>query len=176
MLPAPCCGMYLTKHRKVYILSIEMSDKLDLEKCRLVATNCVAGNLRQATRAVSQLYDEAIRPSGLRGTQFSLLIALAVAGTVPISGLAKVLIMDRTTLSRNLKPLEKQGWAQTESGADRRQRMVRITSEGKAVLAKALPLWEAAHSHMVDELGQEQFSQLQLGLAAATSSARPGSS
>lgn len=164
----------LDKSEKVYILLIAMSEALDLEKCMQVATSCIAGNLRQTTRAVSQLYDEAIRPSGLRGTQFTLLIALAVAGRAPINGLANALVMDRTTLSRNLKPLERQGWVHIESGADRRRRLVSITSAGKAVLATALPLWEAAQSRMIDELGHEQFAALQHGLAAAGAVAQPG--
>ncbi|MFQ5418798.1 MAG: MarR family winged helix-turn-helix transcriptional regulator [Anaerolineae bacterium] len=138
----------------------------------LVATSCVAGNLRQTTRAVSQLYDEAIRPSGLRGTQFTLLIALAVAGAVPITGLAEALVMDRTTLSRNIKPLERQGWVRIKSGADRRQRMVMITPTGKAVLAGALPLWEAVQSRMINELGENRFATLKQELVAVAEATR----
>ncbi len=150
-----------------------MSDtELDLDKCRVVATSCVAGNLRQASRAVSQLYDEAIRPSGLRGPQFTLLVALAIAGLSPITNLAEALVMDRTTLSRNLKPLAQRGWVKIAPGADQRQRMVSLTSTGEAVLATALPLWEQAQRQLVNGLGDAGFADLLAGLATAVSTVK----
>ena len=149
-----------------------MTETLDLEKCALVASTCVAGNLRQASRAVSQLYDEALRPCGLRATQFKLLIALAIVGAVPITQLAEALVMDRTTLSRNLKPLEREGWVQTEPDIDRRRRLITLTPQGEAVLACALPLWEEAQSRIVQGLGRERFTALLSELATTQRLAR----
>ncbi|MCA9922583.1 MAG: winged helix-turn-helix transcriptional regulator [Anaerolineales bacterium] len=135
-----------------------MNNSLDLGTCALIAANCAAGNLRRTTRLVSQMYDEALRPVGLRGTQFMLLIALTQTGPVPISQLAEALAMDRTTLSRNLKPLEREGWVQTESGDDRRRRLVMLTGEGEDVLVQALPLWEGVQAQIVAGFGPERFA------------------
>ncbi len=160
---AKCANMILqilTRAKRVYILVIYMITNLDLETCALIAANCAAGNLRQTTRMVSQMYDEALRPSGLRVTQFNLLVALTQTGPISISQLADVLDMDRTTLSRNLKPLEREGWVQTESDDDRRRRLIVLSTEGEAVLAYALPLWKAAQAQIVIGLGQDRFTGL----------------
>jgi DNA-binding transcriptional ArsR family regulator len=88
---------------------MELKDK-DLNlKCWEVARTCVAGNLRRVSRAAAKVYDDALRPSGLRGTQFNLMTAIILMGPVTISKLAEGLVMDRTTLTRNLGPLQKQG-------------------------------------------------------------------
>lgn len=121
---------------------------------------CTSFNLRKAARAVTQFYDDALRDSGLKSTQFSLLAAAAAAGTVPISRLAEEMAMDRTTLTRNLKPLETDGLLRVESGADRRVRNVTITPEGEALLEKAIPMWRSAQTHMIDRMGDERWGEL----------------
>ncbi len=85
-----------------------------------IAETCACLNVRKAARAVTQLYDEVLQPSGLRATQFNLLVAIALAGEAPVTRLADALVMDRTTLTRNLKPLESQGLITIEAGTDRR--------------------------------------------------------
>jgi DNA-binding MarR family transcriptional regulator len=110
-------------------------------------------NLRKATRAVTQLYDRHLRPSGLKGTQFSILAVLANTGPSRLSRLAEVLVMDRTTLSRNLEPLERDGLVSVTSGKDRRTRQVALRPRGRKALAGALPLWEAAQEQVLRELG-----------------------
>lgn len=121
---------------------------------------CTSFNLRKATRAVTQFYDEALRDSGLKSTQFSLLAAAAAAGSIPISRLADEMAMDRTTLTRNLKPLEAEGLLRVVAGADRRVRNVAVTPEGEARLEKALPLWRKAQTRMIDKLGDERWGEL----------------
>ena len=86
-------------------------------------TSCACFSLRKVTRAVTQLYDEMLRPAGLRGTQFSLLVAVQMAGPVGVTRLAELTVMDRTTLTRNLELLQKQGLIEIAAGADRRSRI-----------------------------------------------------
>ncbi len=122
--------------------------------------NCTSFNLRKAARAVTHLYDEMLKPSGLRSTQFSLLTVLSMGGAETISNLAHTLVMDRTTLTRNLKPLQAQGWIKRVPGEDRRTRAWTITPQGRKVLAQALPLWQKAQKDTVSLLGKVRWSGL----------------
>ncbi|NWF62088.1 MAG: MarR family transcriptional regulator [Fischerella sp.] len=121
-----------------------------------------------ATRAVTQLYDDTLKPLGLRGTQFTVLAALMQTGLIKLTDLTNVLSMDRTTLTRNLKPLEEQGLIEITVGEDRRERLVSLTPQGRAVVAEALPLWEQAQTKMVQGLGAEAASTLLALLANST--------
>lgn len=132
-------------------------NKLTVAKCM----DCACFNLRKTARAITQLYDEALRPTGLRVTQFSLLIATTMLGSVTVTRLAEIGVMDRTTLTRNLKPLEKKGLIKVVTGDDQRTRVVTLTTRGKEVLAKALPLWEKAQARVIKRLGQERWNSLQ---------------
>lgn len=91
---------------------------------------------------------------------------MAKSGTV--NELAEVLGMDRTTLTRNLKPLEREGCLRSDPGQDRRTRVVSLTTEGEAALAKALPLWRQAQTHVEETLGQQRWSDLLSHLVEAT--------
>ncbi|SRR5579884_305247 len=135
-------------------------NKLTLAKCM----DCACFNLRKTTRAITQLYDEALRPTGLRVTQFSLLIAITILESVTVTRLAEIGVMDRTTLTRNLKPLEKKGLIKVVPGDDQRTRIVTLTAHGKEVLSKALPLWEKAQARVIKRLGQERWNSLQADL------------
>jgi DNA-binding MarR family transcriptional regulator len=126
--------------------------------------DCVCFNLRKTARAITQLYDEALRPSGLRCTQFSLLIATTRLEPVTVTHLAEVVVMDRTTLARNLRPLEKKGLMNVTRGDDQRTRIVTLTTRGKEVLSRALPLWEKAQARVVRGMGQERWTALEANL------------
>ena len=128
--------------------------------------NCTCFNLRKAARAVTQVYDEALRPSGLKATQLSLLVNLARRGALPLTQLADALVMDRTTLTRNLKPLTARGLVAIEPEADRRVRRISLTDAGRKALDGAMPLWETAQRRMVVGLGDERWSGLLDGLSA----------
>ncbi len=146
-----------------------LSPYLDKAQLRTAATSCTCMNVRKASRVITQLYDEALQPSGLLVSQFNLLVALASAGSMTMTRLAEVLVMDRTTLTRNLKPLERGGLVQIQPGEDQRTRVVNLTEAGCAALAKALPLWEKVQVSVVEELGQEQWSLLLQGLSKLVS-------
>jgi DNA-binding MarR family transcriptional regulator len=121
---------------------------------------CTCFNLRQAARAVTQVFDEALKPAGLRATQFSLLAVLSKINSATITQLSQFMVMDRTTLTRNLKPLESLGWVQIVPGEDRRQRTVSLTSKGQETLAKALPFWKKAQTFAVDRLSPARWQRL----------------
>ena len=135
-------------------------DRLTIAKCM----DCVCFNLRKTTRAITQVYDVALRPTGLRVTQFSLLIATMMLESVTVTRLAEIGVMDRTTLTRNLKPLEKKGMIKVVPGDDQRTRVVTLTTRGQEILTKALPLWEKAQARVIKELGQERWNTLQRDL------------
>ena len=118
---------------------------------------CTSFNLRKAARVVTQFYDEALKGSGLKSTQFSLLSMAATAGGAPISRLADEMAMDRTTLTRNLKPLADAGLIRIEAGDDRRVRRVVVTADGEHALSRAVPLWRRAQTRMIDRLGDEEW-------------------
>ena len=131
------------------------------------AQGCVCFNIRKSARAITQLYEEALRPTGLRATQFTLLVATRVMGTGTINGLAKGLVMDRTTLTRNLQPLEKQGFIRImPCKEDRREREVTLTLAGQEILSDALPLWKAVQETVVQALGQGRVTRLLKDLSA----------
>lgn len=131
----------------------EQTTQSDRVKLGIVANTCACFNVRKASRAVTQLYDEILQPSGLLATQFTLLVAIAIADSGTITHLAEELVMDRTTLTRNLKPLERQGLIEIKPGQDQRTRVVALTAEGCEALAKAIPLWEQAQARIVEGLG-----------------------
>jgi DNA-binding MarR family transcriptional regulator len=129
-----------------------------------VAAGCACRNLRRTTRAVTQLYDETLRPSGLRITQFTLLVAVGLSEPVPITRLADALSLDRTTLARDLKPLTKQGLVKITTGADRRMRKVRLTRQGREAIGRAYPLWQQAQARIVEGSGADRWPAMAAGL------------
>ncbi len=133
-----------------------------------VARECTAASLRRAARSLSALYDERMAPSGLRGTQFSLLVAVALSGDVAVTRLAEHVGLDRTTLTRNLAPLVRDGLLQKLPAGDRRVHLVRLTAKGRRALERALPLWDDAQRYVVRALGEARWEELLKGLQAAT--------
>lgn len=117
-------------------------------------------NLRKASRFITSLYDEYLRPVGLRANQLSILMALEQAGSVTITSLSEILLMDRTTLPRDLKPLERQGWVSITEGEDRRKRFIALTPDGRDLLKRALPLWEQAQIRIQDYMGDDSYKGL----------------
>ena len=128
--------------------------------------------MRKAARAITKLYEEVLRPSGLRATQFSLLMATRVMGPVTVLKLAQVTVMDRTTLTRNLQILEKRGLITIKPGEDRREREINLTAAGMEVLTKVIPLWEEAQERVRKGLGEERLQNLLGDLSEIISLAR----
>jgi DNA-binding MarR family transcriptional regulator len=130
---------------------------------RAIQADCACTGLRQVTRLVSRLYDETLRPAGLQASQLPVLVAVARFGEggARISALADVLGMDRTTLSRNLRPLEKQGLVRVARAADdARARTVLLSRAGERTLEKVFPLWQRAQQRLRDLVGVQRVAEL----------------
>lgn len=138
------------------------------------ASRCACFSLRKASRAVTQLYDDALRPVGLRATQFSLLALLRLAGTVPMTRLAEEAVMDRTTLARNLEVLQRDGLVRVQPGADARVREVEITGAGVARLEEAFPRWQRAQRSIAGSLGARRMERMLADLSAAVMASSAG--
>ena len=144
-----------------------MSDQLITSEVR----RCACATIRRTDRVLTQFYDEILAPSGLYVTQFTTLATLAEAAPVTINRLAKILVMDRTTLTRNLELLTKQHLVRIEEGQDRRMRLVFLTQEGEQALRRAWPLWQEAQARIERALGRERFEGLLTDLSAVITSA-----
>lgn len=143
-----------------------------IEFAKSKAAECVCGNLRKAARAVTQVYDEVLRPTGLRVTQFGILGATKAMEPVTVTRLAGATVTDRTTLTRNLRLLEKKGLIRIQAGDDRREREVTLTEKGQAALVRGLPLWQEAQVRVVEGLGENRWKALHEGLSAVVSLTR----
>jgi DNA-binding MarR family transcriptional regulator len=132
----------------------------NLAKVMQVPATCMGMHVRRASRIVTQVYDAALRPVGLAVNQFTLLVAIHLVESTPITRLAVELFTDQTTLTRNLKILEKRGLVAIAPGEDRRVKLVSLTTEGEAVLAEAIPLWEQAQTEVMQQFGEEKWQTL----------------
>ena len=121
---------------------------------------------------VTQAYDTALQAAGLKATQFTVLAALENRGDLPLTRLADALVMDRTTLTRNLKPLVRRRLIRIEQEEDRRVRNVSLTVKGRRVLEKARPRWEQAQARISASLGQERWSGFLEDLSATVAAVR----
>jgi DNA-binding MarR family transcriptional regulator len=135
--------------------------------CRKIESSCMGTRVRRTARVVGNYYDMHLKSVGLKGTQFTLLNAIFLNPSITITQLADLLLLNRTTLNRNLKPLERQGLVRTSPGKDQRTRVLNLTQEGRNILQSALPLWLEAQSGVVETLGiriqrlTEDLSQLE---------------
>jgi DNA-binding MarR family transcriptional regulator len=147
----------------------EQPKQLDVQRVAQLGAICPLRHLRMATRVATQLYDEVLKPTGLKSTQVTLLVATTLLEPVTVTRLAEVLVMDRTTLTRNLKPLEREGLVRIAPGDDQRTREVTLTSHGKEMVAQAVPQWEEAQARVVGELGEQWRQDLLESLSALVS-------
>jgi DNA-binding MarR family transcriptional regulator len=140
---------------------------------------CACANLRRASRAVSRVYEEHLAAVDLSATQMTVLMVLGRMGPRPLSALAGILAMDRTSLYRALRPLEKRDLVRIRPTADDRAKEVLLTVTGERHLAKAMPHWEAAQEKFVEAFGRTEWKHVQRALArvvtVSTSGARHGS-
>jgi DNA-binding MarR family transcriptional regulator len=135
---------------------------------RTVKLPCACANLRRAARAVTQLYEEQLRESGLRATQFTLLQALGITGPITQGDLGGLLALDSTTLTRSLKPLVRREWVRSQAGEDRRERHFELTAAGRRELDRAQPQWERAQQRLRKVLGDTGWERLQAELLRVT--------
>lgn len=121
-----------------------MGARVNLSTCR----GCYCLAARRYARAITRLYEEKLRPHGLRATQFSVLAALALKGPTPVKELAEILGLERTTLTRIGAVLERNGWVRTAQSQDARERPSRLTAAGRRKLEAAFPAWKKAQDQV----------------------------
>jgi DNA-binding MarR family transcriptional regulator len=131
-----------------------------MTKSLLPSLPCMCASLRRASRALTQLYEEALRPTGLRATQFTILQTLSLAGEVTQGKLGQILAMDSTTLTRTLSTMARHGWIAKRRGEDRREWRMRLSKAGEIQFKQALPHWEKAQTQLRRQLGDELSNNL----------------
>jgi DNA-binding MarR family transcriptional regulator len=127
---------------------------------RLPNLPCLCATFRRTTRALTQLYDDALRPQGLSLTQLTILQVFSRAGEISQGQLAEILAMDSTTLTRTLKPMTKEGWIAERRGVDRRERLLRMSKSGEANLTRVTPAWDKLQSRLRHQLGDQTWKTL----------------
>lgn len=136
------------------------AEDLNLDDLADTGRVCACFNIRKASRAITQLYDEHLAPAGIRATQYSLLLSVHFGGELGIGPISEYLVTDRTTLTRNLKPLLKRGLIERATHPDKRTRAYRLTKKGESTLKAAHPLWKKAQKKVRDALGTERLETL----------------
>lgn len=143
----------------------QASDGLYQRKAEAVAEVCACANLRRVTRIITRRFDEAMRSTGLRSTQMSILNEIARMGDAPVSQLAARLAMDASTLTRNLTPLEREGVIVAVKTQGGRRRRVRLTERGSEILQSAWPLWRQAQDDFEAAMGASRWAAMREGFA-----------
>lgn len=141
------------------------------ETAQAMLNRCLFQRTRAAARAVTRLYDDELRPTGLRATQANVLAMIAAKGELSISALSDELGMDRTTLTRNLRPLEQRKLLAVSPEGRHRIRTVTLTPMGQAMLAEVAVVWERTQSALERSLGQAGVADVRRATAAITASA-----
>ena len=144
-----------------------MHDDLPLSVTHEVRDRCLCLHLQRAARAIGRRFDDALRPVALTHGQYSLLISLNRPGAPRIGDVARLLVMDRTTLTANLKPLERRGLLKIAADPkDRRTRRLHLTGKGRNLLKKAVPIWRTTHDEVDQLLRDEDGTALRADLIA----------
>ncbi len=121
---------------------------------------CMCASLRRASRALTQTYDDALRPTGVRATQFTILQALSRAGEISQGQLGQILAIDSTTLTRTLGIMVREGWIAERSGTDRRERLLHLSKSGRTQFNRSMPAWERVQDQLLLQLGNKQWRSL----------------
>ncbi len=160
--PMNCKVTGIAIFRRLTVMEIEGREGFSDEELGMIAeieSNCANVCLRKATRAVTRRFDEIYSPAGLRSTQTTVLLEIGLHGPISVTQLANILIMDKSTLSRNLKPLVAKGLMELRRGKGRR-REARLTGSGIAAMREILPLWHKAQNEVVAAVGEKTWAGL----------------
>jgi DNA-binding MarR family transcriptional regulator len=140
----------------VYTSIVCMSDAIHV----IPDLPCMCASFRRASRALTHLYEAALRPVGLRATQFTILQVLSRVGEVSQGQLGQILAMDSTTLTRTLRIMARQRWIAERHGKDRRERLLRLDKAGRDQFRRALPAWENAQAQLRHKVGDQRWDDL----------------
>src|SRR5436189_5696302 len=130
-------------------------DKVTASSIDSISRTCSAWRLRLLNRVVTNFYDDALRPLGLKVSQLNILIVTAKLGVARPAQVCEILQLDTSTLSRNVKPLQAHGWLEVVPDEDARAQPFRLTPQGKRLIEKAVPAWEEAQRRASELLGDE---------------------
>ncbi|HWA07847.1 MAG TPA: MarR family winged helix-turn-helix transcriptional regulator [Opitutaceae bacterium] len=139
---------------------MKRSPDLELEQVREAVRVCACFNLRRVSRAVTQVYDDALTPLGLSSGQFMLLLTVRLLGETSLLQLADAVWTDRSVLSRTVRPLEDRGLLTIITGRDRRTRRISLTPAGQRALREGYACWQEAQARMAELLGEAQLGSL----------------
>ena len=131
-----------------------------LPAAELIAGECLAVRVRTLNRVVSALYDDALRPHGLRVGQLNLLVAVARVGTARPGDLCRILQMDKSTLSRDVEVMRRNGWLDIDDAGDKRARPLRLSAQGQDLLEAVVPAWRQAQEKAEALIGDEAAAVL----------------
>ena len=130
-----------------------MGSKAKDRPADVIARECLASRIRRLNRQVTAIYDDVLRPLGLKVSQLNVMALIAKKGSCTASEVGSILQLEKSTLSRNLDRLRKQGWIEVEAGEDGRSRLLSVSSSGKRLLSRALPRWREAQRRTRKLLG-----------------------
>src|ERR1700756_3016571 len=130
-----------------------------MSKPATIPLPCMCASFRRASRALTQHYEAALRPLGLRATQFTLLQALSLTGEVSQGTLGETLAIDSTTLTRTLAIMQRRGWIAIRSGEDRRERLLSLSKAGRTEYKRALPHWERVQQELRGRFGDKLWNE-----------------
>ncbi len=133
---------------------------------RINPIECVNGKVKRLHRTVDALYQSVLKPFGLKGSMLSMLFVIGKRNGINQKQVAVQLVLDQSTVSRNLKKFEQKGWLEVKKGDDPRSSTLHLTEEGYALLEEVVPLWEEVHNKVTKQLGEFNIQQLDLTLAA----------
>ena len=143
------------------------------ERNQLIA-ECACFDLRKATRAVSRMYDDFLRDAGLNVTQFSLLRLIRTEKEISVSTLGRYMVMDSTSITRALAPLERDNLINSRAGADKRMRIISLTRKGVKLVGDAEPKWRRAQEVLMEAIGKDRWSAMRRLLRDTTRMVRHG--
>lgn len=144
----------------------------DMSRYLEIGRTCACGTLRRASRLTTQIYDKFLQPSGLKITQFIMLMSVKILGPITITKLANKLLMDRTTCTRNLKSLQEKNLIIFEQSEDKRMKKIVLTDQGNEIIEQAIPLWEKAQNFLLNKVGENQMASLVKDLSRMVSIVR----
>jgi DNA-binding MarR family transcriptional regulator len=151
-------------------MTAQQSDRM-ATRCAAVVADCACEGLRRAARAISRVYATALSAVGLTPTQLAILVATRQRGSVPLSRLARGLQLDRTSLYRAIRPLERDRLLDIGVGRTQRERVATVTATGERVLRQALPVWTETQARFVDVMGPRAWTAASSALAQLASAA-----
>lgn len=134
--------------------------------------DCMCGNVRMASRSLTSVYDDKLKPSGLRSTQLAVLWAVVAIGDGTVGKIANRIAMDNSSLTRTLKLLERDKFVALRAGRDRREKQVHATARGRKAFSLAMPLWQQAQTEVLKRLGSKPLRDVNSMLLRLSSAQR----